>query len=205
MYTMKTNHPNPHHHNLKKINDYDWKYKITATTSIESSHNHFLDENNLCGVFAKYIFKHQKIHNNNPLGFVSMEYTKYNIIHFHSIWSHLYDVVSLGQMLSECFNKHQYNSTNRRIRFIDHQISEYVPYIKYGSDWIGYILKSRYCDIYYTPSLVKRIKNVNKRIDKINKQSGLVDTNDYYLFRYINRSRIVDHNNCVLRKLETTF
>jgi len=43
--------------------------------------------------------------------------------------------------------------------------------------------------------LVKTIKGVNKGINKINNQSGLIDKRSMYLFKYLSKERKARHND----------
>ena len=94
MNNIKTN---PHHHNLGKIDDTLWKHKITITTSLRSNHANAFGVHKLCGCFAKTILRHQKQYDNEPLGFISFEYTKSDNLHFHSIWTQLNGVDEINK------------------------------------------------------------------------------------------------------------
>ena len=204
---MKTDNKNADYFNLGKINDNIWKHKITVTTSLRSNHANVFGKNKLCGCFAKVIVRHQRKFDNNPLGFVSFEYTSGDNLHFHSIWS---DLVNIDEI------KNNFESSNVQTnllsgenvmegwgyRVIDNQVCEYIPKSKYGSDWLGYITKKNNLFVYYTPSLIKSIEGANSAIDKINKQQGLVDNRNIHLFRYLSKERKSLHDNEYLKHLE---
>ena len=199
---------NPHHHNLGKIPDSLWKHKITITTSLKSNHANVFGVHKLCGCFAKTILRHQKQYDNEPLGFISFEFTKSDNLHFHSIWTQLNGVDELNEIFAKS-NVHQplYSGDNVMsgwgYRVIDRQICDYIQKTKYDGDWILYITKNPDVYVYYTPSLMKSIEGANRAIDKINKQSGLVDDRNIHLFRYLSEVRKSRHNDSLFERLES--
>ena len=199
---------NPHHYNLGKIPDTLWKHKITITTSLKSNHANVFGVNKLCGCFAKTILRHQKQYDNEPLGFISFELTKSYNIHFHSIWTQLNEVDSLKKIFEKS-NVHQPLYSGDDImagwgyRVIDREISDYIQKTKYDGDWILYITKKPDLYVYYTPSLMKYIEGANGSIEKINKQSGLVDDRNIHLFRYLSEDRKSRHNDTFFEQLES--
>ena len=201
---------NPHHHNIGKIPDTLWKHKITITTSLKSNHANVFGVHKLCGCFAKTILRHQKQFDNEPLGFISFEFTKSDNLHFHSIWTQLNCVDELNEIF-QTSNVHQplYSGDNVMsgwgYRVIDRQICDYIQKTKYDGDWILYITKKPDLYVYYTPSLMKYIEGANKSIEKINNQNGLVDDRNINLFRYLSEDRKSRHNDTFFEQLESEF
>ena len=204
---MKTENQNADYFNLRKINDNIWKHKITVTTSLRSNHANVFGKHKLCGCFAKVIVRHQRKFNNNPIGFVSFEYTSGDNLHFHSIWSELVNIDEIDNILEVSNVQNNllsgYNAMDGwGYRAIDKQVCGYIPKNKYGADWLGYITKKNSIFVYYTPSLIKEIKGANVAIEKINDQNGLVDHRNIHLFKYLSKDRRSRHESEYLKHLE---
>ena len=156
----------------------------------------FFGKHKLCGCFAKVIVRHQRKFNNNPIGFVSFEYTSGDKLHFHSIWSELVNIDEIDNIFEVSNVQNNLLSGDNVMegwgyRAIDKQVCGYIPKNKYGSDWLGYITKKNNIFVYYTPSLIKEIKGANVAIEKINDQNGLVDNRNIHLFKYLSKQRLI--------------
>ena len=199
MNTIDIIDTNPHYYNLGKIEGTMWKHKIAITTNLRRSHANAFGNHRLCGCFTKSIMRHQAKYDNEPLGFVAFEYTNSGNLQFVSIWSQLSAVDELDDIFEGDNVQHSLYSDGNIVdglgySVINKQISNYDS--AHNDDWIGYITNKSHNEfVYYTPFLVKTIKGVNKGINKINKQSGLIDERSIYLFKYLSKQRITSHND----------